>query len=393
MVDQFKQNDESHLNLLYRDGTPKKKLLDSYSAPAVFSPDSQKIAISSSVDGGSPEIGLLDIEGNKIGQFQKIDGDFSIESIAFSPDGQQVVSGSLNYGLNGSPPQSSVCLWSVQADGLNKIEPCKLIPGELMEVAFSPDQKKVVIGLTDGGLYLWDLKTQKISNRFGGDGHPITSLAFSPDSKILATGDRNNSVRLWNVIDEAPIGDAFLSYNNPMRYIISPEFGDSSFSSANVSSVAFKPDGKSVMATYADGSLRTWKITWESWLEVGCNRLRKHPIFINPSTNVAKGAKGAKKTCEEYVWKDSNLSKQNFPISKGEKSLIPTLLTFEKQVGITSIEIGDFKTAIQSLKAHLENQPNDPEALIYLNNALIGNQPSYTIAISAPIGSCSELQT
>jgi ABC-type branched-subunit amino acid transport system substrate-binding protein/WD40 repeat protein len=382
MVDQFNQGEESHLNLLYSDGTPKKKkLLDSYDPAVDFSPDSQKIAISSSVDRA---IGLLDIEGNKIGQFQKNDENFSISSIAFSPDGQQVVSGSLNYGLNGSPPQSSVCLWSVQADGLNKIEPCKFIRGELMKVAFSPDQKKVVIGLTDGGLYLWNLKTKQISNRFGGDGHPITSLAFSPDSKIIATGDRNNSVRLWNAIDETPIGGAFLSYNNPMRYIISPEFGDSSFSSANVSSIAFKPDGKSVMATYADGSLRTWKITWESWLEVGCNRLREHSIFINPPTNVARGAK---KTCEEYVWKDSNVSKQNLPISKGEKSLIPTLLTFEKQVGITSIEIGDFKTAIQSLKAHLENQPNDPEALIYLNNALIGNQPSYTIAISAPIGS------
>ncbi|MEA5518808.1 ABC transporter substrate-binding protein [Limnoraphis robusta] len=382
MVDKVNQGEESHLYLLYRDGTPKKKLLDSYASAVNFSPDSQKIAIGFfDEDKG---IGLWDIEGNKIGQFQKNDEGFSVGSIAFSPDGQQLVSGSLNYGLKGSPPQSSVCLWSVQADGLNKIEPCKLIPGELMEVGFSPDQKKVVIGLDNGGLYLWNLKKKQISNPFGRDGHPITSLAFSPDSKIFATGDINNSIRLWNVIDEAPIGDAFLSYNNPRRYIISPEFGNSSFSSASVFSVAFKPDGKSVMATYADGSLRTWKITWESWLEVGCNRLRNHSIFINPSTNVARGAK---KTCEQYVWKDSNLSKQNLPISKGEKSLIPTLLTFEKKVGLTSIEIGDFKTAIQSLKAHLQNQPNDPEALIYLNNALIGNQPSYTIAISAPIGS------
>jgi branched-chain amino acid transport system substrate-binding protein len=39
------------------------------------------------------------------------------------------------------------------------------------------------------------------------------------------------------------------------------------------------------------------------------------------------------------------------------------------------------------LKASLKSHPNDPEARIYLNNALIGNQNSYTIAVPVPLSS------
>jgi branched-chain amino acid transport system substrate-binding protein len=53
----------------------------------------------------------------------------------------------------------------------------------------------------------------------------------------------------------------------------------------------------------------------------------------------------------------------------------------------SAIGNGDFTTAIQNLQAYLKNTPNDPEALIYLNNARIGTKKSYTIAISAPISS------
>jgi branched-chain amino acid transport system substrate-binding protein len=53
----------------------------------------------------------------------------------------------------------------------------------------------------------------------------------------------------------------------------------------------------------------------------------------------------------------------------------------------SAISNGDFATAIQNLQAYLKNTPNDPKALIYLNNARIGTKKSYTIAISAPIGS------
>ncbi len=57
-----------------------------------------------------------------------------------------------------------------------------------------------------------------------------------------------------------------------------------------------------------------------------------------------------------------------------------------KEEGIEAISQGDYSKAIV-MQTSLQNQKNDPEALIYLNNARIGAATSYTIAASVPIGS------
>lgn len=74
-------------------------------------------------------------------------------------------------------------------------------------------------------------------------------------------------------------------------------------------------------------------------------------------------------------------------ISAGEKRLIPLDATPEKQAAIRAIASGNYQQAVTQLEASLKRDRNDPEALIYLNNARIGNQKSYTIATSVPIGS------
>jgi branched-chain amino acid transport system substrate-binding protein len=75
-------------------------------------------------------------------------------------------------------------------------------------------------------------------------------------------------------------------------------------------------------------------------------------------------------------------------ISSGEKIFTtPDKLTWLKLDGVKAIATGNFGGAVNLLKEYREKQPNDPEALIYLNNAIIGNGKSYTIATSVPISS------
>jgi branched-chain amino acid transport system substrate-binding protein len=83
-------------------------------------------------------------------------------------------------------------------------------------------------------------------------------------------------------------------------------------------------------------------------------------------------------------------------ISAGEKLLISEDATPEKQAAIKAIASGNYTEAVTQLEASLKSDGrvanrlrhrNDPEALIYLNNARIGNQKSYTIAASVPISS------
>lgn len=74
-------------------------------------------------------------------------------------------------------------------------------------------------------------------------------------------------------------------------------------------------------------------------------------------------------------------------ISTGERLLIPANATPEKQAAIKAIASGNYVEAVAQLEASLKSDRNDPETLIYLNNARIGNQKSYTIAASVPISS------
>ncbi len=72
--------------------------------------------------------------------------------------------------------------------------------------------------------------------------------------------------------------------------------------------------------------------------------------------------------------------------SIGNRLLIQEKVTPDKQKGIEAFAKGNYQQASASFKKSLLQQPNDPETLIYLNNAEAGNK-SVKIAVSVPIGS------
>ena len=57
-----------------------------------------------------------------------------------------------------------------------------------------------------------------------------------------------------------------------------------------------------------------------------------------------------------------------------------------KRAGVLAIANNNYNEAVTKLQAALAENPNSPETRIYLNNALIGDNKSYTIATAAPIG-------
>ncbi len=72
-------------------------------------------------------------------------------------------------------------------------------------------------------------------------------------------------------------------------------------------------------------------------------------------------------------------------ISFGEKSLIPGQVPPDKQAGMDDMKAGKLSDAKDKFDKWLENNPNDPEVRIFSNNANIGYNNSYTIAVSVPI--------
>lgn len=74
-------------------------------------------------------------------------------------------------------------------------------------------------------------------------------------------------------------------------------------------------------------------------------------------------------------------------ISTGNKILIAEDSNDEKKAGVLAIANKDFPQAIADLEISLQSNRNDPEALIYLNNARIGDDAAYSLVASVPIGS------
>ncbi|ACB51627.1 unknown [Crocosphaera subtropica ATCC 51142] len=73
-------------------------------------------------------------------------------------------------------------------------------------------------------------------------------------------------------------------------------------------------------------------------------------------------------------------------MSTGGELLIASDSTPQKKAGITAFEKGNYSEAIAQFQTSLQLQPNDPETLIYLNNAKAATNNPLKIAVVVPIG-------
>jgi WD40 repeat protein len=156
-----------------------------------------------------------------------------VNSVAYSPDGMIVASGSSD---------ATVRLWNV-ATGQQIGRPLKADTYAVNSVAFSPDGKIVASGGNDGTVRLWDVAThQQISRPLTGRSGDIGSVAFSPDGKMVASGSSRGNVRLWDTATHRPIGGPLFDYTG------------------QITSVAFSPDGKLLAASGGLGAVQLWDL-------------------------------------------------------------------------------------------------------------------------------------
>ena len=63
-------------------------------------------------------------------------------------------------------------------------------------VAFSPDGRTLVSGSEDDTLKLWNVSSGRELRTFIGHSDPVTSVAFSPDGKTVLSGSNDKSIKL-----------------------------------------------------------------------------------------------------------------------------------------------------------------------------------------------------
>ncbi len=114
-------------------------------------------------------------------------GNTSVNALVFSPDGTWAVAGSGAPSMGGAtsePPLISV--WDVDSGQRRKTLPGA--KGTVLDVAVSPDGKKVAAGCAAGLVLVWDVATGQSAWTQSEPGLDAMSVSFSPDGQSLAVG-------------------------------------------------------------------------------------------------------------------------------------------------------------------------------------------------------------
>ena len=68
----------------------------------------------------------------------------------------------------------------------------------MSSVAYSPDGKHIVSGSNDKTVKIWDAQSGEEKCTLRGHSGILTSVAYSPDGKHIVTGSRDNTVKVWD---------------------------------------------------------------------------------------------------------------------------------------------------------------------------------------------------
>ena len=165
-----------------------------------------------------------------------------VANVVYAPDGKTIATARRQ--------DNTVYFWDT-ATGKSKGTLERVGSGSIQSFVYVPDGKTIATagGWTDNVVQVWDVQTGKHRTTLTGHTKQVNSVAYSSDGNMIVSGSTDGTVRLWNAV----IGKQITILNHT-------SWGNFLFSwlNAPVHSVAYSPDGNTVAAGGMDSKVRLW---------------------------------------------------------------------------------------------------------------------------------------
>ena len=214
-----------------------------------------------------PKVRVVDLATGKEQAEQIPAGRVSIADLAISPSGKFLAVG-----------RDKVEVW--QLDG-SKLVASLTVPNlpsfPRFRLAFSPDEKQIAAGTSDGTLAVWDVATQRLVKHFRDSGQAISGVAFLPGGKEILIGEESFAD------SKTPTGRA-ARWNLESEVLVQSYVGHLS----GPSSLALSGDGSRFATIGEDRSLRYWDVAGAPQVASRVTPLSSTPTPVAPTSDPAQ---------------------------------------------------------------------------------------------------------
>ncbi|KAF6515295.1 hypothetical protein HZS61_005201 [Fusarium oxysporum f. sp. conglutinans] len=155
----------------------------------------------------------------------------SVNSVAFSADGQRLASGSIDKTVKIWDATTGACVQTLESHS-----------DWVYSVAFSADGQRLASGSADETIKVWDAATGACLETLEGHRNSVRSMAFSADVQRLASGSDDKTIKVW----DAATGACLQTLKGH---------------SSSVNSVAFSADGQRLASGSDDKTIKVWDTT------------------------------------------------------------------------------------------------------------------------------------